>query len=372
MISDDVPAFNIVERKINEINPDIRIEDVNDNIDKGIYFFFLTRGERRTTVTFSREFLADLRDCPNKGRSKYWKELDSTLTKALLDSMENKGLIDFTKDKLKELIFQHIKALLQNYDHVNKYNVLGKPYRGAEGSLERSLNLMFTEDERVNAGLAFEELKRENVIIPTYKDLVSPEDWVKVKEKSKSSKAKAEKESIKIGDLKKVKEIPIKEIFMSSTIENLVDCRAEVIKELESKGIKVIHSGSPDFAGLPPNNTSDICLERVHNAPIFILIIDCKCGSPYEGKHEHFRGISITHAEFRKAREDKSKPVLVYVRDEVWKEYKLWKNNPSLICNTEKEIFEMLREYDSEKQWISPFITSVELKDMIIKRLGIS
>lgn len=181
-VDSTAPAYDVVERKIKDINPNVKIEAVGENISNGTYIFSLSGNKRSTDITFSEEFLEDLRDCPGRGKSKNWIELDRNLTNSLVKAMEDKGLIEYSKEKLKELIFEHLKEQLKSHDHVNKFNLLGKPYRGAEGSLERVMGVSFSENERARAGMAFNELKTQGVIVPTYKDLVNPDDWVKLGE----------------------------------------------------------------------------------------------------------------------------------------------------------------------------------------------
>ncbi len=375
----EVPGHKIVEDKIREINDKIVIEqEVPYDFDRMLYKFKLLNNDRKCSVILNDAFLDDLNDYTGSKTSEYWKNMESTLVSTLLTPIEKHGLIPFTKEKLKELIFEHIKKELQHTDHINKFNLLGRPYQ--EGSLERFLGVKFDGDERANAGMAFEELKKQGILIPTYKDLVSPEDWVKIsKEGEKSKLAKKEvvelkkEDAVKVGDLKKITKIPIKAVFLSSTIENLQDCRAEVINELESRDIKVIYSESPDFAGIPRNNVYDICLQNVLTSPLFIIILDRKYGDLYQGaKYNKFKDISITHAEFKVVLEDKEKSIFFYVRDYVWHDYKTWKNNQKLKCETDHRVFNIIKEFEDTREWIDSFKTSVELKSMILRRLGIS
>ncbi len=379
MKTSEVPACEIVEDKIKEINKEIIIGHADFGANSLIYKLRLIHLEnsRQCEVEFRRAFLDDLRDYIGNKDSDYWKHMERTLTAALIAPIEKYGLIPFNKEKLKELIFEHVKKELERTQHINKFNLLGKPYQ--EGSLEHFLSVKFTEEERARAGIAFDELKSQEVLIPTYKDLINPEDWVKIRDEKKPSKSKImefivkQRETFSIGDLEKVKKIPIDAIFLSSTVENLRDCRAEVVKELESRGIKIRYSESPDFAGIPRNNVYDICLQNVLSSSHFIIILDRKYGEPYQGtRYERFKGISITHAELKVALEDKDKPILFYVRDYVRHHYKTWKNNPDLKCDIMHGVFAMIKEFEETKQYITPFKTSVDLKLMILKRLGIS
>jgi len=376
-----VPGYKIVEDKIREIDKEISIERVAYDSSRMAYEFHLIKDGRKCGVVFSDEFLDDLNDFTGSKTSEYWKKMESSLTSALLAPIEKQGLIPFAKEKLKELIFEHIKKTLQSTQHINKFNLLGRPYQ--EGSLERFIGVKFTDEERAAAGSAFDELKSQGILVPTYSDLINPEDWVKIGDAKKAPKGKVlevgavkkeeKEEDVKIGDLGKVGKIPIESIFLSSTVEDLRDCRAEVVNELQSKGIKVIYSESPDFAGIPRDNVYDICLQNVLSSSHFVIILDRKYGEPYQGtRYERFKGISITHAELKVAFEDKNKPILLYVRDHVWHHYATWKDNPGLKCDIHPSVFEIIKELDETKQYITSFDTSVHLKTMILRRLGIS
>jgi len=377
----EVPGYKIVEGKIREIDKEISIERAPYDSSRMAYKFHLIKNDRKCGVMFSDDFLDDLDDFTGNKTSKYWEKMESSLTSALLAPIEKHGLIPFTKEKLKELIFEHVKKTLQSTQHINKFNLLGRPYQ--KGSLERFIGVKFTDKERTEAGSAFDELKSQGILVPSYSELINPEDWVKIGDAKKVPKGKVlevgtvkkeEKEDdVKIGDLGKVGNIPIESIFLSSTVEDLRDCRAEVVNELQSKGIKVIYSESPEFAGIPRDNVYDICLQNVLSSSHFIIILDRKYGELYQGKrHERFKGISITHAELKVAFEDKNKPILLYVRDHVWHHYETWKDNPGLKCDIHPRVFEIIKELDETNQYMTSFDTSVNLKAMILRRLGIS
>jgi len=383
MDNEQAPGYHIVEDKIEEIDKEISIERVPYDSSRMAYKFHLSKGNRKCGVIFSREFLEDLNDFTGSKTSEYWKRMESSLTSTLLTPIEKHGLIPFTKEKLKELIFEHVKKALQSAQHINKFNLLGRPYQ--EGSLERFIGVKFTDDERAVAGRAFDELISQNILIPTYEDLINPEDWVKIGNTTETPEGKVlelgavkkdkKEENVKIGDLGKVSRIPIKSIFLSSTVENLLDCRAEVVDKLESKGIKVIYSESPEFAGIPRKNVYDMCLDNVLAASHFIIILDKNYGDLYQGNRykDRFKGISITHAELKFALEDEKKPIFFYVRKSVWHiYYEVWKKNKDVECDIHPGIFEMIKEFDEMSQHITPFDTSVDLKDKIIKRLGIA
>lgn len=180
MDTKDVPGYKIIEDKIKEINKEISIAHVAYDSSRMAYKFHLVRNDRKCGVVFSREFLDDLNDYTGSKKSEYWKKMESALASALLAPIERQGLTPFTKEKLKELIFEHVKEALQSTKHINKFNLLGRPYQ--EGSLENFLNVKFTHEERAAAGMAFDELRTQGILVPTYEDLIHPEDWVKIGE----------------------------------------------------------------------------------------------------------------------------------------------------------------------------------------------
>ncbi len=65
---------------------------------------------------------------------------------------------------------------------LNKNNLLGRPFERGRGTLEHNLGITFSPDERALADQAFEGLKTDGLIRPTYRDPVSPEDWVEITE----------------------------------------------------------------------------------------------------------------------------------------------------------------------------------------------
>jgi hypothetical protein len=175
-----IPAFDIVKDKLDQINAKINIDDITYISDKGIYKYWLSNGQRKCGIEIEKDFCSDLADNPDSATSSYSRELESKLTQLLLTPIEKAGLIEYSKNTLKELLLNHLKELLKTSEHVNKYNVIGKPIRGAEGMLERSLHIFLSDGERANAGLAIEELIKQGILIPTYKDLISPQDWIKI------------------------------------------------------------------------------------------------------------------------------------------------------------------------------------------------
>jgi diguanylate cyclase (GGDEF)-like protein len=83
---------------------------------------------------------------------------------------------------LEDLKIAILQELRQAGTHLNKFNLLGGRNPGQRGPLEHRLQISFDKDVRALAGQAFEELKKEGLIRPTYADLVDPENWVEITE----------------------------------------------------------------------------------------------------------------------------------------------------------------------------------------------
>lgn len=171
------PAYGIVAQRLNEINPDAHIARVVPFPDNGTFVFQLQAGDRTCEVEISEEFLEDLRDYSGSKASDYWQGKERALTEKVVAPMERSGVIPYTKETLKKAIFEHVKAETQKGGQINKFNLVGRPYQ--RGSLEGFLKVAFREDERHAAALAFDELRKQGLLIPTYTDMVNPEDWVK-------------------------------------------------------------------------------------------------------------------------------------------------------------------------------------------------
>jgi len=236
----EIPAFNIIEDKIKEIAKEINIYHTVHIPNRMVYVFKLQNKSRRCDVLFSREFLEDLNDFTGSKTSGYWKNMISELTLKLVEPIERNGLIPYSKEVLKKLIFDHVQQELQNREHINKFNLIGKPYQ--EGSLEHFLKVKFEDSERAEVGLAFDELKSQGVLIPTYKDIINPEDWVKINDKAvPQSIAEPEKkvsqpmdDSKMIGDVK----FPIKQYMAyHEGLKKLLGVVKQRKKEAENLGL---------------------------------------------------------------------------------------------------------------------------------------
>jgi Predicted pPIWI-associating nuclease len=62
--------------------------------------------------------------------------------------------------------------------NAHKINLIGRPYQA--GDLERLLDCEFDGGERARAGQAFDQLRADGLLWPTYSDLADPENWVEI------------------------------------------------------------------------------------------------------------------------------------------------------------------------------------------------
>lgn len=61
----------------------------------------------------------------------------------------------------------------------HKYNVIGGR-AGYSGSIEVVMRTQFTNEERVLAGQAFQELQNRMLLVPSYTDTAEPGEWLKI------------------------------------------------------------------------------------------------------------------------------------------------------------------------------------------------
>src|SRR5258706_14104664 len=67
-------------------------------------------------------------------------------------------------------------GLLEKCGKAHKTNLIGRA--SGQGDLERYLKVRFDLNERQLASVAFEQLKAESLICPTFSDISDPEGWV--------------------------------------------------------------------------------------------------------------------------------------------------------------------------------------------------
>jgi hypothetical protein len=125
--------------------------------------------------------------------------------------------------------------------------------------------------------------------------------------------------------------------------------------------------GFPHVVGMPPYAT---CLRALEDCPLVIGVIDRRYGKSFDdwGPYPQFRGCSPTHAELRHAL-DLGKHVLVYIHDDLWNFYEVWRKNPDAFKNAaphdlEEATLQMLHELKlrSPSPWLEHFADVAELQ----------
>lgn len=122
------------------------------------------------------------------------------------------------------------------------------------------------------------------------------------------------------------------QVFVSSACHELRDLRAAVRTWLLNLGLSPVMSdeaGFPHIDGMPPYAT---CLRALEECPLVIGIIDRYYGRAFDdwGPYVQHEGCGPTHAEIRHAL-DLGKRVLIYVHNDTWAFYEVWRKNPDAM-----------------------------------------
>lgn len=170
-------------------------------------------------------------------------------------------------------------------------------------------------------------------------------------------------------------------VFLSSTVFDLIDVRAEVASQLRSLGAVPVLSDDKlsDFQVHHDANSIETCLINVSTCDEVILILDRRYG-PRLGRCG-FDDVSATHLEYRRAVQE-NKPIHVFVRDRLLADYDIWKRNQyddsmkfCWISEKDTGLFQLLHEHarlaadSSTSNWFTPFTSSIDLKEALLKHL---
>jgi hypothetical protein len=161
-------------------DPGLSFSPAGYDFDRSLFVLELNGQGREGRVRFSREFLGDVCDNRTRPGSRYSQELHAKLTDALRGVIESNGLISFSEKALKYKLLQFIYKESKEREHVEKYTTIGKD---APGDFERSLRITLTKDEKETLIWIWGDLLRLRLITPTGKDLVVPDNWVRVTDK---------------------------------------------------------------------------------------------------------------------------------------------------------------------------------------------
>jgi hypothetical protein len=171
-------------------------------------------------------------------------------------------------------------------------------------------------------------------------------------------------------------------VFISSTCYDLVDLRAELGGFLKSKGFIPKLSDDPYRIDVEPTaDTIQTCLRNVETADVVVCIIDLMYGPLLPPDLER----SATHVEVKHARELR-RAVYIFGRDRAMAEYDRLKGNPDAAkprvepCHPDRRkkwvafVQELRGLQGAQEQrysnWFDTFQTSVQLKKLVLKRLG--
>jgi len=169
-------------------------------------------------------------------------------------------------------------------------------------------------------------------------------------------------------------------VFISSTVYDLIDIRAELAEQLKTIGITPVLSDDKlsDFRVQHDVNSIETCLVNVESCDEVLLILDRRYGPTLE--KFGYGEFSATHLKYQRAIEKKI-PVRVYVRDRLEADFVIWKRNKrsdsgALSWISKKEDIGLLKLLDEHAKlqadsttsnWYSTFTSSIDLKAAITK-----
>jgi len=164
-------------------------------------------------------------------------------------------------------------------------------------------------------------------------------------------------------------------IFVSSTVFDLIDVRAEVAELMRSLGVIPVMSDVTvsDFVVQQDVNSIETCLINVDSSDEVLVILDQRYG-PRLGSNG-FENISATHLEYRRAVLQR-RPIHVFVRDRLDADFSIWKKNHRsadvklswIQHDKDRGLLELLDEHSKlvakspVTNWYSRFTSSVDLK----------
>ena len=174
-------------------------------------------------------------------------------------------------------------------------------------------------------------------------------------------------------------------VFVSSTVFDLLDVRAELENMLKDLGASPVLSDSStsDFLACPNRNSIETCLINVRQSDALIVVLSQRYGTSL--KTAGYPDISATHLEYREAIKNKV-PIHFFVRDRLESDYRIWKKNRrqrkgiklSWIADSgNHRLFDFIHEHQKLAQpkqrtnWYTTFRNSVELKQLVRRDLAL-
>lgn len=165
-------------------------------------------------------------------------------------------------------------------------------------------------------------------------------------------------------------------VFVSSTCYDLLDLRAEVEVHLRDLGLSPVMSDRPksDLEGFSDGHSIETCLTNVRSSDVFVCILSQRYGSSL--KSAGLEDISATHLELQEAQHCK-KNIIVYVRDRLDAEYRLWRKDKNITTQWVKDprLLDMLEAHatldaaSTRSNWYWTFRDSPDLKTQLTSHL---
>lgn len=170
-------------------------------------------------------------------------------------------------------------------------------------------------------------------------------------------------------------------VFVSSTVYDLIDVRAEICEHLRALGITPVLSDDKTSGFEVANDTNSIqtCLVNLEASDEVIAILDKRYGSSLADRG--FDDVSATHLEIRHALKT-NRTVRVYVRDRLEADFATWKKNGRQhdielpwVGKSGKRLLSLLDEIsylqcDDTPNWYTTFSNSRDLKEDLSKYFG--
>lgn len=173
-------------------------------------------------------------------------------------------------------------------------------------------------------------------------------------------------------------------VFVSSTVFDLIDVRAELFELLSSMGSQPIMSDESlsGFEVILNENSIETCLSNVRECDEFILVLDKRYGPSLQASG--FDDLSATHLEYNEAVKHK-KRIHVFLRDRLDADYAIWRRNKtdqsspklSWVSPKDERLFNLLAQHakldgrSESSNWYATFRSSVDLKQSIARRLSL-
>lgn len=167
-------------------------------------------------------------------------------------------------------------------------------------------------------------------------------------------------------------------IFLSSTCFDLLDVRAELKSALEAMGHKAFASETPDFPVNSSLKPADNCLEVLRTCDIYLLIVNTRYGSPFDGDAVLKSPVplpggylSITLAEYLTARAA-GLEIRIWVRDSIWSSNPRFGHPPPIpdtpqsVDTAVYDLLDFIVDNPDGGAWINQFHDVTDLKQSIV------